>query len=129
MSSIDRKGVWVVPKVYTITCLMGSADLDLREAKFAAREVVLNISAFMGGANVIVNPQTQVIVEGIGIMGGYTAPGASRRDVPAQLDKDSPIVRIRGVAIWGGVDVKRRERAAEAARSAVRRIAVRVLPE
>lgn len=109
MSSINRKGVWVVPKVYTITCMMGGADLDLREARFAAREVVLNISAFMGGANVIVNPRTRVIVEGIGIMGGYTAPGASRRDVPEQLDESSPVVRIRGVAIWGGVDVKRRD--------------------
>ena len=85
--------------------MMGGADLDLREAKFAAQEVVITVNAFMGGAQIIVSPHTNVVMEGTGIMGGYSGP---RRQVPAELDANSPTVRIRGVAIWGGVSVDRK---------------------
>ena len=40
-----------------------------------------------------------------GIMGGYSGPGTR---VPAELDDGSPTVRIRGVAVWGGVSVARK---------------------
>jgi hypothetical protein len=105
MSGLERKGVWVVPQHMVITCFMGGADLDLRRAQFAAREVVLTINAVMGGADIKVNPHTQVIMEGTGIMGGYSGPSDK---TPPQIDENSPIVRIRGFALMGGVDVSRR---------------------
>ena len=105
MSGVNRKGVWVVPERFTLLALMGGADLDLRDAKFAAPEVVLTINAFMGGAQVIVGPNVRVQVEGTGIMGGYSGPSGL---VEEQLDENSPLVRVRGVAIWGGVNVERK---------------------
>ena len=105
MSGLDRKGVWVVPQHLTVFAFMGGADLDLREAQFAAREVTITINAFMGGADIKVNPHTHVIMEGTGIMGGYSGPTDR---VPAELDADSPVVRIRGVAVMGGVSVSRK---------------------
>lgn len=107
MSGLERKGVWTVPAMMTITCFMGGADLDLREARFAAREVVLNVTAIMGGANIVVGPDVDVIVEGTGIMGGYSAPSD---DVPSELTDGSPVLRIRGFAFWGGVSVTRKRR-------------------
>jgi hypothetical protein len=105
MGGVERKGVWTVPEHMTITCFMGGADLDLRQAQFAAREVVLTINAVMGGADIKVNPQTHVIMEGTGIMGGYSGPSDK---TPAELDANSPVVRIRGFALMGGVSVSRR---------------------
>jgi Domain of unknown function (DUF1707) len=105
MSGLERKGVWVVPQHLTVHCFMGGADLDLRRAQFAAREVVITINAVMGGADIKVNPQTHVIMEGTGIMGGYSGP--SDKTAP-ELDADSPVVRIRGFALMGGVSVSRR---------------------
>ncbi len=105
MSGLERKGVWVVPQRMTVTCFMGGADLDLRRAQFAAREVVITINAVMGGADIKVNPQTHVILEGTGIMGAYTGPSDK---TPAELDANSPVVRIRDLAIMGGVSVSRR---------------------
>jgi hypothetical protein len=105
MSGIDRKGVWVVPQHLSLFCLMGGADLDLRQAQFAAKEVVLTINAIMGGADIKVNPQTHVVMEGIGIMGGYSGPSDN---TPAELDENSPVVRIRGFALMGGVSVSRK---------------------
>ena len=84
----------------------GGANLDLRQATFAAREVVITVNAFMGGASIIVGPHTHVVVEGIGIMGGYSGPSGL---VDAVLDESSPTVRIKGVAVWGGVSVERKQ--------------------
>jgi hypothetical protein len=72
---------------------------------FSAREVVLTINAFMGGATITVGPTTDVVVEGIGIMGGYSGPSGR---TPPELTPESPTVRVRGVAIWGGVSVVRK---------------------
>jgi hypothetical protein len=105
MSGLDRKGVWVVPQHLTVFAFMGGADLDLRQAQFAAREVVITINAIMGGADITVNPHTHVIVEGIGILGGYSGPSDN---TPAELDENSPVVRIRGFALMGGVSVSRK---------------------
>jgi hypothetical protein len=67
---------------------------------------VITINAFMGGAQITVGPHTNVVMEGTGIMGGYSGPDDGK--VPAELDANSPTVRVRGVAIWGGVSVDRK---------------------
>lgn len=105
MGGLDRRGIWTVPARLTVTALMGGAHLDLREAEFSTLEVVLTINAVMGGADVIVNPHTKVVIEGTGFLGGYSGPSSLVR---AQLDERSPTVRIRGIAIFAGVSVKRR---------------------
>lgn len=105
MSGFDRRGVWVVPEHLTVFCFWGGAELDLRQARFAAQEVVITINAVMGGAQVIVPPHVNVKMEGTGIMGGYSGPSGL---VDATLDATSPTVRIRGVAIMGGVSVERK---------------------
>jgi hypothetical protein len=105
MGGFDRKGIWVVPQQMSIVAFMGGADLDLTQAQFAAREVTITINAIMGGADIKVNPHTHVIMEGVGIMGGYSGPSDK---VPAELDENSPVVHIRGFAIMGGVSVSRR---------------------
>jgi len=66
---------------------------------------VLTVNAVMGGADIKVNPHTQVIMEGTGIMGGYSGP--SDQGAP-ELDANGPVVRIRGFALMGGVSVSRR---------------------
>ena len=106
LGGFDRKGVWTVPKHLSIFAMMGGADIDLREATYAAQEVVITINCFMGGAQVTVGPHVNVVMEGTGIMGGYSGPG---NKTPAAVDASSPTVRIRGVAIWGGVSVERKE--------------------
>ena len=105
MSGVERRGAWLVPEHFSVFCLMGGAEIDLREAQFTAREVTLTINAFMGGANITVNQSTRVVMEGTGIMGGYSGP---ETDADLRLTADSPVVRIRGVAFWGGVSVVRR---------------------
>jgi transketolase C-terminal domain/subunit len=105
MSGVTRRGVWVVPESFTIFTVMGGAELDMREAKFAAPEVAVTVNALMGGADITVNPHTHVVMEGVGIMGGFDGP---HHDDVADLDETSPVVRVRGVAVMGGVSVRRK---------------------
>lgn len=105
MSGVERKGRWEVGGTHNVFTLMGGAEIDLREARFTTREVVINASALMGGIEITVNAWTNVVVDGVGIMGGFAQSGDR---VDAQLDANSPTVRVKGVALMGGVNVTRR---------------------
>ena len=105
LSGMDRRGAWVVPRRMTVLAMMGGVNLDMREAKFAAAEVVVTVNAFMGGASILVGPHTHVVIEGMGIMGGYSGPSGL---VPEELDEGSTTLRVRGLAVWGGVSVERK---------------------
>jgi hypothetical protein len=106
LSGLERKGEWVVPQHLTVTCFLGGADLDLRRARFSAREVVITVNAVMGGADIKVNPQTHVIMEGTAFLGGYSGP--DDREAPTEIDEHSQVVRLRGFAFMGGVNVDRK---------------------
>jgi hypothetical protein len=105
MGDCTRKGVWEVPAKHNAFALMGSVTLDLREAQFTNRETVIEAYAVMAGIEIIVNAHTQVIVEGIGIMGAFNE---ARARVSPEIAADSPIVRVKGLALMAGVDVKRK---------------------
>lgn len=105
MSGTSRKGVWEVGPTHSVFCVMGGVDIDLREAVFTGREVVITANTLMGGIDVIVNERTRVIVEGMGIMGAFEQ---ARDKVEPRIDADSPVVRVRGAAVMGAVTVVRK---------------------
>ncbi|WP_182525997.1 DUF1707 SHOCT-like domain-containing protein [Nocardioides dongkuii] len=105
LSGQDRTGVWAVPPVHTAFTLMGGIDVDLREAVFTTPEVVINANAVMGGIDIIVNAATRVEVEGVGIMGAFEE---GRAKIAAEIGPDSPLVRVRGMALMGAVTVIRK---------------------
>ncbi len=105
MAGCTRKGAWLVPERHTAFALMGGVDLDLREATFAAKETVIYANAVMAGIDIVVDARTHVIVEGVGIMGAFDQ---ARDKVPAEVTADSPVVRVKGVALMSGVTVTRK---------------------
>jgi hypothetical protein len=102
LGGFSRKGDWVVPKEFTAFLLMGGGEIDLRDARFTQREVTIHIVAILGGCEVIVPEDATVYVTGIGILGAFehsdAGPGSP----------DGPVITINGVALLGGVDVKRK---------------------
>jgi len=102
MSGVNRRGAWVVPPEYTAVAVMGGIQLDLRSATLASREVVIRVVALMGGVEVIVPPDVAVMVDGLGLMGGFDEGPSAQTPPPG-----APLVRVTGVAIMGGVSVRR----------------------
>ena len=105
MSETKRVGPWVVPDGHTAFALMGGVVLDLRDARFEAREVTINANAVMGEVKLIVGAGTHVIVEGVAVMGDYTE---QRAKVPFDPEVGGPVVRVRGLALMGSVNVQRK---------------------
>ncbi|GAA1355384.1 DUF1707 SHOCT-like domain-containing protein [Streptomyces beijiangensis] len=103
----SRKGPWTVGPRFTAFAMMGGGEIDLREARFADRDVVIRCFAFMGGMGVIVPPDLTVVVKGIGIMGGFGD------DATGEGTPGSPRVTVTGFALMGGVGVERKITRAE----------------
>ncbi|MEU6294689.1 DUF1707 domain-containing protein [Streptomyces erythrochromogenes] len=101
MSGFQRKGRWTVPARFDAVAFWGGGELDLREADFAQREVVINCVAIMGGIEITVPPGVDVDVRGFGFMGAF-----DQRDSPGPTEPGAPRVVVTGFAFWGGVEVK-----------------------
>ncbi|MFD5557894.1 DUF1707 domain-containing protein [Streptomyces sp. NPDC127068] len=108
MSAFERKGRWTAPRRFNAFALMGGGDIDLRDADFQDNEIVINCIAVMGGVDVTVPPGVDVVVRGIGIMGGFDHP-----DPEEYTDPAAPRVIVTGFAFWGGVGVRRKVTRAE----------------
>ncbi|MEU3223684.1 DUF1707 domain-containing protein [Streptomyces sp. NPDC006976] len=104
-----RRGNWTVGRVFTAFAMWGGGEIDLREANFEDREVVIRCFTIMGGIHVTVPPDLNVDVRGIGIMGGF---GEDAKDDAAPAP-DAPRVRITGFALMGGVGVEHKRSKAE----------------
>jgi len=102
LGGFTRRGDWVVPKEFTAFMLLGGGEIDLREARFAEREVSIHIVAILGGCEIIVPEDATVRVTGVGIMGAFDHTGSGTGS------PDGPVITVNGVAIMGGVDVKRK---------------------
>ena len=113
MSETKRQGPWTVEDNHSAFCLMGSVVLDLREAHFTSRDVTITASAIMGEVKIVVNADTVVRLEGVPVMGEFTE---QRAKVEHQPRADSPVVRVKGFALMGSVNVQRKQMPGESRR-------------
>jgi hypothetical protein len=104
MSGFERRGRWNVPKRLTTFTLFGGGVLDLRYADFTSTDVEIHAYSIMGGQTILLPPEVNVDVHGVGVMGGFD------HDVAGQGTPGAPKVTIRGFSLWGGVGIKRKNR-------------------
>lgn len=106
MSGAVRKGVWTVPPTFTSFVLMGGAQIDLTNARFEDAETTIQAYAFMGGIEIFVPEDVVVQVNGVGLMGAFE----STISESGQPRPGVPLVKVNGLAFWGGVEVKRKKK-------------------
>lgn len=104
MSGFERRGRWNVPRRLTTVSFLGSGVVDLRYADFTAPEVEIRSYSVFGGQTIVVPPEVNVDLNGVGIMGAFD------HSVVGEGSPGAPHVRIRGFALWGSVGVKRKKR-------------------
>ncbi|MFB8024358.1 DUF1707 domain-containing protein [Streptomyces sp. NPDC056465] len=107
----SRKGRWTVGPTFTAFAMWGGGEIDLREAHFAERDVVIRCFTIMGGMQVTVPPDLDLQVSGFGVMGGFGEH--SKLDEEPEAAPGAPRVTVTGFALMGGVGVERKRRKAE----------------
>lgn len=101
--NIERHGAWVAPDTLAVSAIAGSVVLDFREARFSAPSVELDVRVVFGSLEIIVPPQLAVECEASNVFGNVACHGGA-----AVADPERPILRIRGSAIFGSVEVHTR---------------------
>ncbi len=105
MGGSSRKGVWEIGETHHAVALMAGVDLDLRQVRFTSPETTIRVFAIWSGVDIIVNPYTRLVVDGVGIMGDFSQ---GRDKAEPEIGPDSPVVRVTGFALMAGVSVRRR---------------------
>jgi hypothetical protein len=113
--SVERRGAWTVPAALDARAVFGSVELDFREARFSAAITELEVRVVFGSLEIIVPPQLAVECEGTGVFGSIESFGGG-----AVADPERPLLRVRGAAVFGSVEVHAR-RPGESAGDARRR--------
>ena len=101
LGGVERKGRWIPARQNYAVAVMGGVVLDFREALLPPGETEVWIFSAMGGAEIVVPPGLSVESDGIAILGSFE----HREDAVLSPDPDAPVLRIRGLAIMGGVEV------------------------
>jgi hypothetical protein len=101
LGGASRDGAWVVPPEYKAIATLGGIKLDMSDSTFAESETVIRAYAVLGGMEITVPADAEVDVGVVGIMGGVDH-GAEGPGTPG-----GPRIRIVGVAVMGGIEVKR----------------------
>ncbi|MFD4655187.1 DUF1707 domain-containing protein [Kitasatospora sp. NPDC058444] len=98
----SRKGRWRVGSHLSAFAAFGGVDIDLTDAVFESPEVEITVTAIFGGVQVRVPENVSLQGSGIGIFGGFDV-----RETTA-ADPYAPVVRIKGLALFGGCEAKPR---------------------
>jgi hypothetical protein len=102
-----RAGKWAPPESMLAFAVMGAVELDFRDAVLEPGSVTtINCFAFWGGIDITVPPDTHVDTSGFALLGGFEQADEAWGDPP----EDAPTIRVTGLALMGGVDVKVRDR-------------------
>jgi predicted membrane protein len=83
--------------------IFGGYEVDLTRAEMAGNEAYVEANAVFGGGEIRVPLNWKVVLQGMGVFGGYndkTQHVQSDASVPAKT------LYVRGVAVFGGVEVK-----------------------
>jgi hypothetical protein len=103
MSNVRKKGQWTPARRNKVTCLMGSAKFDLREALVLNGETHFELNVIMGEVELIVPPGLRVECDGFAFMGEFD-DAHSEGLAPAT----APVIRVTGSVIMGAARIKTR---------------------
>jgi hypothetical protein len=102
MAGSHRRGRFRAVGSINAIAIMGGDEIDLREAEIEGGELILNLVAIMGGANIYIPDTVELDVGGFSLMGGNTEIGTERPPWPG-----APVIRLRTWNLLGGATIFR----------------------
>ncbi len=102
LGATNRSGRWIPARKNFAFGVLGGISLDFREALLGSGITDVNLLAVLGGIEIIVPPEMAVEVDGMAALGGFEYG----TDTPLRSNPDLPTLRVRGLAVLGGVNVE-----------------------
>ncbi len=115
-----REGAWGPAADTKAVAVMGSVVLDYRDAKAPPADVTVFAVTFFGSVEIVVPPGYNVECSVSAIFGSAEHHALDSASAPTP-DADAPTLHVRGVSVFGSVEVHYRHRG-ETKREAKRRI-------
>lgn len=103
MSSVRKKGQWTPARHNRVTCIMGNAKFDLREAMLLHGDTHFELNVLMGEVELIVPPGLRVEADGFAFMGEFDDSHSDELASP-----DAPVIRVTGSVVMGAARIKTR---------------------
>jgi hypothetical protein len=122
LATLERRGRWRLPPRSRFVAVLGSVQLDLRQAVLPGPEVEIELKAVLGSCEVVVPPGTDVRVSGGNALGACTFHLGEEAPPPG-----APVVHVRIAGALGSVDVRAEPRLADRLKAEARRLAERWL--
>jgi predicted membrane protein len=84
-----------------MTSIFGGGEIDFTQAEIEGDQAVIEATMIFGGGEIRVPRTWNVVIDGVGIFGGYS-------DKTSHPPPDPPAKKliIRGVAVFGGLEIK-----------------------
>ena len=102
-SSLERRGNWLTSRRERVITVFGNAELSLRDVVLPPGVTTIDVVCVFGNVELTVPPDVHVVLEVNAILASAEDDGAH---VPHLAD--APVLRIRGVTVFGNVEVHRR---------------------
>ncbi|MGF7186700.1 putative membrane protein [Desulfitispora alkaliphila] len=109
---LGKKAAWDL-KSDSYYAVMGGVELDLTKANIPEGETLLDMTAVMGGIEILIPENVPVVCEGITVLGGIEFLGEGTGGIIAKKTMDNQVdgetnklVRIQARALMGGIEVK-----------------------
>jgi hypothetical protein len=99
-SGTERRGAWVAPKNFVALSIFGGSKIDLREAELPPDGMAIDVLCLFGGTDIIIPEGVNIVVQGFGLFGGFS------RRAPERHYPGAPTITVRGLALFGGAEVK-----------------------
>ena len=107
IAGFERKGRWMVGRTFRGLAVIGSGEIDLRQARFIDGETTIHATAIIGTITVVVPEDAEVHIGGSGVLGGF-----DHRDEGPGIP-GAPRITINGFVFCGNVVIERRSAHAE----------------
>jgi len=104
MSSVERRGRWLVPKELVMRVFWGSAELDFRDASLGPGITTIHVRVVMGSLEVVLPPNLAIDVDVSSFAGSVT----ERHRMPPDADPARPMIRIVGSVAFGDLEIMTR---------------------
>ena len=96
----DRSGQWVVPKTIRVISILGGANIDFTDARFNSPNVKVQILSVLGGDNIYVPENVNVVSKAFCVLGSID------NSAPSIASRQAPTITIEGLILFSGLDIK-----------------------